>query len=184
MANDEVLVSVDIEASGPSPGTGSMIALGACLVDDPARSIYLELKPLPGMPWSAAAERVHQLDRRRLEAEGVEPAQAMRRLSDWLIDVADGRRPVLVGWNAAFDWMFVADYYNRFVGSNPFGIAPLDMKAYVMGHLHLRRWSETRRDALVERYAEASPLSHHALEDARHQAALFRRLLEEDDGPR
>jgi len=32
----EVLVSVDVETSGPTPGTGSLIALGACLVVAPA----------------------------------------------------------------------------------------------------------------------------------------------------
>jgi hypothetical protein len=31
-------VSVDIEASGPIPRRYSMLALGACLVDDPART--------------------------------------------------------------------------------------------------------------------------------------------------
>lgn len=181
MPGRELWVSVDVEASGATPSVGSMLSVGACLVADPDQSIYLELKPIPGRPWSAEAEAVHHLPRRRLEAEGLEPAEAMRRLAAWLAGIAEGRPPVLVGWNAAFDWLFIADYFVRYVGSNPFGVAPLDMKAFAMGRLHLRQWSQTRREALVARYAEAGPLSHHALDDAVHQAVLFRRLLLEND---
>jgi ribonuclease T len=179
----EVLVSVDVEASGPSPAMGSLLSIGACLIEDPSVTLYLELKPLPSLPWSAEAEAVHHLPRARLTAEGLEPAAAMGRLATWLEELGGGRQPVMVGWNAAFDWMFIADYFARYLGSNPFGIAPLDMKAYAMGRLRLERWSDTRREMLVNRYAEAGPLSHHALDDAEHQAVLFRRLMAEDDRP-
>ena len=50
MSSGECLVSVDIEASGPSPSHGSMLSIGACLVEDPQTGIYLELKPVAGMP--------------------------------------------------------------------------------------------------------------------------------------
>ncbi len=36
---DEVLISVDVETSGPTPGTGSLIAIGACPVFDPDRGV-------------------------------------------------------------------------------------------------------------------------------------------------
>ena len=181
VAAEEVWISVDVEASGPSPSTGSLLAIGACLVDDPYSSLYLELKPVPGMPWSLAAARVHRLSRERLIRNGLEPADAMGRFDDWVEEVSEGREPVMVGWNADFDWMFIADYFARFMGANPFGHAPLDIKAFAMGRLRLERWAHTRREALVDRFAEASPLSHHALEDAQSQAVLFKRLLMEDD---
>ena len=44
----EILISVDIEASGPIPGEYSMLALGACVVGAPEQSFYVELKPLHG----------------------------------------------------------------------------------------------------------------------------------------
>jgi ribonuclease T len=177
MTKEELLVSVDIEASGPTPSTGSLIALGACLIDDDAQSFYRLIKPLPALPWSAAAERVHRLPRRRVEAEGLAPAVAMAEFADWVDRLADGRQPVFVGWNAGFDWMFVADYLERFAGRNPFGYAPLDMKAYIMGLHHLPRWADTRRAELDGLYGPAEPMSHHALDDARQQAAFIRRVL-------
>jgi ribonuclease T len=181
MSDDEVLVSVDIEASGPTPSTGSLIAIGACLVDDEETAFYVLVKPLAGLPWTQSAERVHRLDRARVEAEGLDPAAAMTQFRAWVDGVADGRRPVFVGWNAGFDWMFVADYLERFGGGNPFDIAPLDMKAYVMGRHGLARWADTRRGALDSRYGPAEPLTHQALEDARQQAVFIRRVLRQDD---
>ncbi len=177
MAQAETLVSIDIEASGPSPTTGSMLSIGACLVDDPEIGLYLELKPSADLPWSEGAEAVHRLDRARLEREGLEPAEAMARLADWLAEVCPGRRPVFVGFNAPFDWMFVADYFWRFLGRNPFGISALDLKAYYMSRADVAEWEHTHRQN-VDAYLGIAPNhNHHALDDARGQALLAQRLL-------
>jgi hypothetical protein len=178
-STNELLVSVDIEASGPTPSTGSLIALGACLIHDDSQAFYALIKPLPGLPWLESAERVHRLPRARVEAEGVDPNVAMTDFAGWLDGLAGDRGPVFVGWNAGFDWMFVADYFERYVGRNPFGFAPLDMKAYIMGLHQLTRWSDTQRVQLNARYGAAEPMSHNALDDARQQAAFFRRVLTE-----
>jgi len=176
--SDEALVSVDIEASGPSPSTGSMLSIGACLVDDPAVGIYIEIKPLADRGWSNDAARVHGLDRQRLEANGIEPAGAMRLLADWLAEACGDRRPIFVGFNSPFDWMFVADYMWRYLGRNPFGISALDLKSYYMAGEGVARWDETRRLYVDERLGIASDHNHHALDDARGQAALARLLIE------
>jgi DNA polymerase III epsilon subunit-like protein len=181
VTDDEVLVSVDIEASGPTPSTGSLISIGACLVDDESTAFYALIKPVPGMPWLERAERVHGLKLELCDENGLEPALAMTAFADWLESVANGRRPVFVGWNAGFDWMFVADYFDRFIGRNPFDVAPLDMKAYTMGRHRLTRWADTRRQALDTLYGAAEPLTHNALDDARQQATFIRRLLQQDD---
>lgn len=177
MSSGEALVSVDVEASGPSPSTGSLLSIGACLVDDPEVGLYLELKPDPDLPWSADAERVHRLDRRRLESEGLEPAEAMTRLADWLATACAGRQPVFVGFNAPFDWMFVADCFWRHLGRNPFGISALDLKSYFMGREAIARWQETRRIYVDRRYGLEADHNHNALDDARGQARLARVLL-------
>lgn len=173
----EVLVSVDVETSGPSPSVGCLLSLGACLVDDADQSIYLELRPDPGCGWDEAAAAVHRLDRARLEREGLAPHDAMARLVAWLDRVARGRRPVFVGLNAGFDWMFVADALWATVGRNPFGHAPLDLKALYMGRDAVRHWGDTTREDMARRYPVAEPHTHNALDDARAQAAIARRLL-------
>ncbi len=180
MVATEMLVSIDIETSGPSPSTGSMLSIGACLVQDPSVSLYLELIPDPGLPWDDGAERVHQLDRARLERDGVAPEAAMLALSDWLERSCAGRRPVFVGFNAPFDWMFVSDYFWRHLGRNPFGVSALDLKSYYMGREGVRAWELTRRLHIDEHYGLQPDHNHNALDDACGQARLARVLLSRD----
>lgn len=173
----ERLVSVDVETSGPSPSVASLLAVGACLVDDPSEGIYLELRPDADRGWDDAAAAVHGLDRSRLEREGLAPVEAMTRLVAWLEAVSADARPVFVGLNAGFDWMFVADALWRTLGRNPFGIAPLDLKALYMGRDAVSSWARTSRAEMIRRYPVERPHTHHALDDARSQAELARHLL-------
>lgn len=177
MTGNEVLISVDVEASAGSPSVGSLLSIGACLVDDPSVGLYLELKPLADHGWSAEAERIHRLDRGRLLRDGLEPETAMTQLADWVAQVAGGRQPVFVGFNSPFDWMFVADYFWRFLGRNPFGISALDLKSYYMGREAIAHWSATRQDHARRRYGIELEHTHHALQDARDQARLAQVLL-------
>jgi ribonuclease T len=179
---DEAWISVDVEASGPTPGTGSLIAIGACPVDQPEVQFEATIAPIPGLPWSDEAERVHGLSRERLAVEGATPENAMRSFVDWVDTVAAGRRPVFVGFNATFDWMFVADYAWRFVGRNPFGISGLDIKALYMGrHLDdVRRWADTTGDRVARRYPASLPHTHRPIDDAREQAEILRLILAGD----
>lgn len=174
----EWLVSVDVEASGPTPGQYSLLSIGACLVDAPERTFYVELRPVSEAATEEAA-RVHGLEMERLQHEGLEPALAMASFEAWLrAEVPPQARPVFVGFNASFDWMFVADYFQRFLGRNPFGHTALDIKSYAMG-MSGSSWSDTTKGALARRYPDHPDLTHNALQDAISQAALFRRLRAE-----
>ena len=93
----EVLVSVDIETSGQSPSVGSMLSIGACLVDDPSRTFECELKPITDKAVPAALE-VSGLSLERLRETGIDPAAAMARFGDWITDVAGDAEPVFVGF--------------------------------------------------------------------------------------
>lgn len=175
---EEILISVDVETSGDTPSTGSLLSVGACLVADPQVGIYLELKPQADRPWSAEAEGVHRLGHDRLEREGLDPAEAMGRLAEWVGEVAGTRWPVFVGFNAPFDWMFVADYFWRHLGRNPFGISALDLKSLYMGRYGVTRWEETRKVHVERRLGLRFEHTHNALQDARDQARLAQVLLQ------
>lgn len=174
----EVLISVDVEASGPSPTTGSLLSIGACLVDDLEASFYRELQPIADLPWDRGAERIHGLSRAHLAQHGVAPAQAMADFAAWVDAVApEGSSAVFVGFNAPFDWMFVADHLHRFLGRNPFGYAAMDLKAVFLGRHGVARWAETTKEYVRARHPVDLPHTHHALDDARFQAMLARQLL-------
>ncbi len=170
-------MSVDIEASGPSPSTGSMLSIGACLIDDPSVGFYVELKPSTEHEWDVQAEAIHGLQRDRLLRDGLAPADAMGRFAAWVDESCAERRPIFVGFNAPFDWMFVADYFWRYLGRNPFGISALDLKSYFMARQGLAEWERTRRQYVDEELGIDPDHNHHALDDAKGQARLAKILL-------
>ena len=171
-------ISIDVETSGPAPSRYALLSIGACLVDDPDRSFYIEMKPdHDGTEPEALA--VSGLDPEQLRRSGVEPAAAMAAFAEWVHSVTPpGAKPVFVAFNAPFDWMFVQDYFQRYRVRNPFGHAALDMKALAMGLLGIE-WTDTAMARVAARLDLPIQLAHHGLQDARDQAHLFRHLLAE-----
>ncbi len=174
---DEVYISVDVETSGPSPSRYSLLAIGACVALEPTKTFSVELQPVTDDFLPAALE-VSGLSLDHLRAHGLPPEQAMRAFAAWLAEAAPAGHPVFVGLNAPFDWMFVADYFHRFLGENPFGHKALDIKALYMGR-NRTSWAATSFAGMTAHLGqEQTSLTHDALEDALAQADLFRRVLE------
>lgn len=174
MSNEsEVLISVDIETSGPIPGEYSMLSIGACLVDDDQTCFEAKLKPISKNADPKALE-VAGLSMEALLAHGEDPAVAMLRFSVWINEIApQGSAAVFVGFNAAFDWSFVNYYFHRFTGANPFGFTALDIKAYYMGAAGVP-WGDTKSSRMAMRLHPRQIGDHDALHDAKYQAELFR----------
>ncbi len=80
--------------------------------------------------------------------------------------------------NAPFDWMFVNDYFHRYLQRNPFGHSALDIKAFYMGFAGVH-WAQTSIACVLERGTCGRKLTHNALQDARDQAEVFAHILEE-----
>ncbi len=163
----ETFISVDVETSGPTPGRYSLLAIGACLVAEPGQTFYVELHPL------------NNLSLEELKKHGLPPEKAMAQFEAWLEELMPtGSRPVFVAFNAPFDWMFINEYFHRFLGRNPFGHNGLDIKAFFMG-LTGCAWSETSFKHITSHYIGERALSHNARQDAVDQAETFRRMLAE-----
>lgn len=167
----EVFISLDIEASGPMPPDFSMLSIGAVCVDDDQREFYRELKPISDR-FDPGALKVTGFDLEALKRTGVDPVAAISELSAWVTEMAGpGGRPIMVGFNAPFDWAFVNYYFLHFLGQNPFGIGAIDIKALYMGATGCS-WDETRSSHFpLPRQSERQ--KHNALADARYQAELF-----------
>ena len=174
----ETFVSVDVETAGPNPGQYSMLSIGACMVCDPQRTFYVELQPVND-DFKPEALAVAKLSLEELALHGLPPAEAMARFEAWaLAELPADRRPIFVAFNAPFDWMFVCDYFYRYLGRNPFGYTALDLKALHMGLAGVP-WAETSMRHVAARYLDDRQLTHHALQDALDQAELLRNMLAE-----
>lgn len=173
---DETYISVDVETAGPIPADFALLSIGACLVDDPQTFFYVEMQP-DRERFTEEAMTIHGLTLERLKETGQPAAQAMRAFAEWVHEVTGPtKRPVFVALNAPFDWMFVNDYFHRYLGENPFGHSALDIKAYFMGKSGVE-WGQTSMQQMSRRLLQERKLTHNALADAQDQAELFRLIL-------
>jgi hypothetical protein len=172
----EVYVSVDIEADGPIPGRYSMLSLGACVVGRPDESFYAELAPISD-EFVPEALAVSGLNREDLMLRGMSARGAMERFDAWLEGIEG--RPVFCSFST-WDWSFVYWYLIRELGRSPFGHSSLDIKSLLMGRFGLG-WRGTSKGRLAKSHpdllAGLPPHTHDALEDAREQAELLRRVF-------
>lgn len=176
---------IDVESSGPVPALYNLLSIGCVAISPgpplaPADELYLELRPIfPG--FDPGAMQVNGLDRAALERDGLDPAEALRRLADFVrARLPENGRAIFVGHNAPFDWSMINFAYHHAGLPNPFGYSALDTKAMAMGALRLS-WPSTNKETL-ERLLDLPPQDttkvHRADYDARYQALIFCRLMQ------
>lgn len=183
-----VYFCVDLEASGPVPGIYNMVSVGGVEVrregDHHVRgdTFYYEIAPeFDG--FDPRAMKIHGLTEAHLRENG-EPAKAvMQKIADFVkAHVGKKERPLFVGHNAPFDWMFVAWYFAWAEMDNPFGYNALDTKALMMGR-HQMPWRKCGKSQLLKIYDQleepAPEMVHNALADAEFQADILIALLDD-----
>jgi DNA polymerase III epsilon subunit-like protein len=154
-----------------------MLSIGACTISEPRSSFYIELQPDEDN-FIPEALAISQLSLKKLHETGIPAKDAMLKFSQWVSSVvAKGFQPIFTAFNAPFDWMFVNDYFHRYLGYNPFGHKALDIKALYMG-LRKTNWQDTSYNNVMRNTGLDAALTHHALEDAVQQAKIFEILLD------
>jgi len=179
----EIYVSTDVETDGPIPGVNSMLSLGsaAFLADKTLVGTFTaNLETLPGatanpstMEWWGSQPDAWAACREDPQP----PEEVMQDYVEWLNQLPG--RPVFVGYPAAFDFMFVYWYLIRFAGKSPFSFSALDIKTYAMAMLRTD-YNESVKRNMPQRWFDAFPHTHRALDDAIEQGALFCNMLAEN----
>jgi len=190
--------SVDIEASGRTPGKYSMLSIGACIVGDTERKrvFYRELKPI-SHNFDLEAMRVACLGLKCLDdleeeeynpqsenfnpekvlellrERGEEPRKVMRDYAEWVRkNTSKDFRAVETAAPVKFDGMFTAWYFDNFYdGENPFGHSGEDINSFYRGVM---------KNPLVNINGleiRKEGLTHNALDDAIQQAREFEEVL-------
>ncbi len=171
-------ICVDVETTGPNPSEYALISIGACNLVIPRQTFYVEIRP-DTLAFEDEAMAIHQLSLEKLNEKGLAPVDALDQLEKWLKNtVPYGLRPIFIAFNAPFDWMFVNDYFLRYLGRNPFGHNALDIKAYYMG-FRRSNWAQTSIREISHHYLGDKPLTHNALQDAVDQSEMFLAILVE-----
>ena len=179
----EIYVSTDVETDGPIPGVYSMLSIGsaAYLPDKTLHAGFsANLETLPGasqhpetMRWWKTQPDAWESSRQ----SPLPPEEAMRNYLAWLKALPG--TPVFVAYPAAFDFMFVCWYLNRFTGENPFGWHALDIKTFAMSLLRVDFLDTVKRNMPRHWFDETLRYTHLALDDAMSQGALFFNMLGE-----
>lgn len=170
----EIFISVDVETSGPIPSEYSLLSIGACNAFDADKTFHCELQP-DSPKHDPEALAVTGLSIAYLKKNGLPAVQAMQQFERWLETCRSNPtdKLVFVGFNAAFDWSFINFYFHKYLRTNPFGFAALDIKALYMGATGVA-WSETKSSMMDTVLKPQRKGTHDALADALYQAELFR----------
>jgi ribonuclease T len=179
-------ISVDIECSGPIPVEYSMLSLGACVVgyednnnnkDNDYYNFYIEIQPLSDNYVKEALE-IAGLSMQELKLKAAEPKEAMKKFADWIAKVlGDKKKPIFVASPIAFDWCFVNYYFIKFLSYNPFGVSGIDLKSVWIGKTN-SKWHVTTIDDIKKKLGlENIAHTHNALEDAKEQSTIFRKMM-------
>ena len=176
----EVYVSTDVETDGPIPGPHSLLsfASAAYLPNKMLVSTFAaNLETLPGatghpatLEWWQAHPEAWQAARQDVQA----PQSAMQHYLRWLKALPG--KPVFVAYPATFDFMFVYWYLIRFTGESPFSHSALDIKTYAMALLK-KPYRDSIKKNMPRQWFDKLPHTHHALDDAVEQGALFCNML-------
>ena len=188
------LISVDVEATGPTPGKYSMLSLGACVVGDTSRRFYRELKPisrgyvlealkvgviglssLPKVP--ACDPRTDHFDAEQvmqaMRMNGAYPRRVMEEFRRWIADVAGATSPIFASDTSVFDGMFTFWYLDNFTAKgNIFGHSGFSMNCFCKG-------AKGDLRANIKRMGIKAPTGvlHNALDDAVHHATVFEKIM-------
>ena len=178
----EIYVSTDVETDGPIPGVYSMLSIGsaAYLPDKTLVSGFTaNLETLQGATTHPETMKWWEGQREAWAACRQDPRPPEEVMPDYVrwLKTLPGT-PVFVAYPAAFDFMFVCWYLNRFAGENPFGWHALDIKSYAMAVLNID-FNETFKRNMPRRWFDDLPYTHKALDDAVSQGALFCNMLAE-----
>lgn len=156
-------IVIDVESDGPIPHKYSMVCFGAVVVEPTlSKTFYGQTRPVSS-GWIAEALAVSGFTREQHERFD-DPAQVMRKFSDWLDDNSMGR-PIFISDNPAFDWQWINYYFHYYLGKNPFGFS-----ARRIGDLYCGMKMDAGLNNEWKKLFRKTQHDHHPVNDAKGNA--------------
>ncbi len=177
--NNELLISLDLEADGPIPGDYSLLSLGASLIDYPEETFYIEFQPISDK-YDPEALAVSGIDREALKITGVPAKEAMEKFEQWvniMLAKYHKSRAVLVILST-WDMMYVDWYSVHFLDRRFVGFTAIELKSYFMGKHGIALFAKTGRKEMLKHYPVDTPHTHRADDDALEQGGIARQMFD------
>jgi len=161
-----------------------MLSLGSVALDDDGKevsSFSMNLKELDGaiqdkdtMKWWSSKPKAWEAARRDPKS----PQEVMKAFNTWVKGIAEPRNsnPIFLAYPTVFDYAYVRWYLIKFVGSDIFDLASIDIRSYAM-HAIGKDYSNSKIN--FSNGSKKKELTHVALADARDQASIFVELYKE-----
>lgn len=186
--NNEIYVSVDIEADGPIPGVNSMLNVGMAAFDlegqnptKPIATYEANLLPLEGAVqdpdtmtefWNQQPEAWAYVTK-----DQKDPAVVVQEIIEWAAKLPG--KPVMVVY-PTYDFMYLYWYMVRFggkQGQQVFSFSALDIKTLAMGMLGTSFKGAAKRRMPKHWFQGAPKHDHTGLADAIGQGMLFVNIM-------
>ena len=180
-----LVLSIDIEATGPVPGLYSMISLGVAgfiqTKDNQKKVVYTfeghmkELEEAKQDPdtmkwWKTQIEAWEYITSNQKSPEII-----MQKLENDIQRLKERYDIITIGKPISFDWSFVVWYFHKFCGNCPLGFSARDITSYYWGMTTIGPW--TPRGALLKYEDKEYKHTHKALDDALEQGAIFMNMM-------
>ena len=89
----------------------------------------------------------------KLAVEGVETTKVLQLFDIWLKEVTPpGENFIFVGFNALFDWMFVNDYFQRFLNNSTFALYQLNIQTAFFGEFERQKSDPGQHPSIPPRF--------------------------------
>lgn len=160
------LFFVDVEATGMSPWSGIMTEFGAVNYDtmETFHGVLAESEPSLENPAKPV-----------VTGKTFDPFPVMDSFKNW-IDTTGTGRSIFVSDNPAYDFMWVAYYFDLTLAANPFGHSGRRIGDFFAGMrknwYSSQAWKKWRR----------TPHDHNPVNDAMGNVEAFKRIMEELNG--
>lgn len=179
-----VYFSVDVETTGPIPGTYDLLSIGIDTIGADGERFYATIDNGPTLRWHPETLDWWRQQDPDVFAEALHAERSPRKVASALArfveDVApDPATRCFVASPVAFDWPFVNHLLLTELGYNPFGHRALCIRSMLYGLAPGIEWNADR--STWRRYAVESERPHNALHDAIAQRKQLERLLADRD---
>lgn len=178
------MVSIDCEMTGLNPEVSAIISVGAVDLENPARRIYLELRPFDGAFIDDESMAIHGFSREEVNNFKLSQKEGLELLKQFLDESSE--RNVL-GQNVALDVKFLNNSFLREEIDCRIPYRTLDLHSMICAKLLLNKEkipTEERKSTLnldtllVMSGIAEEPKPHNALTGALSAAEVYFRLIE------